>query len=652
MATTLNMTLLLRRAAFADSCVLQAGEPGYHTTTKEFKIGDGTTTWKELPIANKTQIEAIVSAAITAHAAGYYTKTEIDDIKTALQSATSKVATDLTAEVTARTNADTNLQNQINDKLASADFTSWKNTHETGHAKSASEITTEITNAVNGEKTLREQADTAINNKIGGSFDATNTVAKAITAAEAAAKAHAESKASAAQTAAEATAESKDAARAQAAATALSEAKTELEGKISAGDSATLKSAKDYTDEKVAAEAKLRSDADNALDERIDKLEAFFEGADHDGKEGGLKDALDTLVEIQTYIESEGAAADEMLKDIAQNTSDISALTSRMGTAESSITTLGTTKLDKSVYDTYIDGKSMSDAQLKKYAEDEADAAQSAAITEAGKLDSALETKLNTKISTDISSAIASEVSRANGAYDPKGAAADALTEAKSHANSADAALKTALEGVASTAKSSDATIAGAKKYADEKASAAETNAKTAVIGADTDAKTANTIYGAKAFATDAANTAKSAVIGTASDTKASDTIKGAKKYADDVASTAKSEAIAAVVGTASDGADTDTIEGVRKAFAAADTTVLSTAKTYAEQQVTNAHKDFQTATVKDAAHDSATDPSFITSITLTKGHVTGATVRNLAEVLEAMEFIFDGGTAPNTVEI
>ena len=36
MATTLNMTLLLRRAAFADSCVLQAGEPGYHITTKEF----------------------------------------------------------------------------------------------------------------------------------------------------------------------------------------------------------------------------------------------------------------------------------------------------------------------------------------------------------------------------------------------------------------------------------------------------------------------------------------------------------------------------------------------------------------------------------------------------------------------------------------
>ena len=58
------------------------------------------------------------------------------------------------------------------------------------------------------------------------------------------------------------------------------------------------------------------------------------------------------------------------------------------------------------------------------------------------------------------------------------------------------------------------------------------------------------------------------------------------------------------------------------------------------------AHKAYSTGTVKDAAHDSATDPSFITGIEIENGHVTGATVRNLAEVLEAMEFIFDGGSA------
>lgn len=90
--TTLNMKLLLRRAEFVDSCVLAEGEPGYHTTTKELKIGDGTTTWVNLPIANKTQIDALISSAITSHAAGYYTKEEVDDL---LEAAAGSVDTKL-----------------------------------------------------------------------------------------------------------------------------------------------------------------------------------------------------------------------------------------------------------------------------------------------------------------------------------------------------------------------------------------------------------------------------------------------------------------------------------------------------------------------------------------------------------------------------
>lgn len=645
MATTLNMTLLLRRAEFADSCILQAGEPGYNTKTKEFKIGDGSTQWGNLPIANKSQIDAIVSAAITAHAAGYYTKSEIDSFIEAVTEAASDASAAVTAEAQAREAADT----QIRTDFAAADATTLN--HAKGYADTkkaevigASGNASTADTIYGAKKYAEEKASAAQSAAI--SAAATDATTKANTA-ESNAKTYAETKASAAQSAAESTAESKDAARAQAAATNLANAVSALETKISTGDSTTLQSAKSYTDEKVAAEAKLRSDADDALDARLDKIETFIGAADADGQEGGLYDALDTLAEIQKYITDEGAAADQMVKDIAQNASDIEALDEQVGKNEAAITTLGTNKLDKSVYDTYINGKSMSDAQLKKYAEDEADAAQSAAITKAGELDTALHTVISKEIDGDVKAAIDAEKLRADGAYDVKNSASTAETNAKNYADSQDAALKTALEGASNDA-SSKATIAGAKKYAEEKASAAESAAKTAVIGTSSDAKTANTVYGAKAFATDAANTAKSAVIGTSSDTKTSDTIKGAKKYADDVASTAKSEAISAVVGTAGDGADSDTIKGVRKAFEAADATVLSTAKTYAETQVTNAHKNYQTATVKDATHDSATNPSFITSISIEKGHVTGATVQNLASVLAAMEFIFDGGTSAN----
>ena len=56
--------------------------------------------------------------------------------------------------------------------------------------------------------------------------------------------------------------------------------------------------------------------------------------------------------------------------------------------------------------------------------------------------------------------------------------------------------------------------------------------AKSDVVGTSSDTKTADTVNGAKAFATDAANTAKSDVVGTSSDLSSADTINGAKKYA------------------------------------------------------------------------------------------------------------------------
>ena len=68
MATKLNMTLLLRRADFTAEAkkgyVLLAGEPGYCTATKTFKVGDGATTWENLDFANQEHIEALIAAGV------------------------------------------------------------------------------------------------------------------------------------------------------------------------------------------------------------------------------------------------------------------------------------------------------------------------------------------------------------------------------------------------------------------------------------------------------------------------------------------------------------------------------------------------------------------------------------------------------------
>ena len=62
--------------------------------------------------------------------------------------------------------------------------------------------------------------------------------------------------------------------------------------------------------------------ADKGLSDRLDKVEAFFDGAAEDSE--GLNDALDTLKEIQEFINTDGTTADAMVKDIAQNKQDIS----------------------------------------------------------------------------------------------------------------------------------------------------------------------------------------------------------------------------------------------------------------------------------------------------------------------------------------
>jgi hypothetical protein len=92
MATTLNMQLLLRRGVFSDSFVLAAGEPGYDTSTKVLKIGDGSTEWSKLGFANQSQIEELIKAVddkIKALDATYATDAEVAKVKSDLEAALS-----------------------------------------------------------------------------------------------------------------------------------------------------------------------------------------------------------------------------------------------------------------------------------------------------------------------------------------------------------------------------------------------------------------------------------------------------------------------------------------------------------------------------------------------------------------------------------
>ena len=628
MATKLNMTLQLRRDnTFLGTYVLQPGEPGFEISSNILKIGDGVKTWSELPIANKAAIDTLIASAISGHAAGYYTKGEVDGLLNALEQVVNGIRSDLTTEVTDRTNADTALQNQINTKLATETFNTWKGTHESGHAKSASDITAEIAAAVKVEEDARKLADKAITDSI-GTVESGKTVVGMISAAETAAKSHAETKASAAYTDAVAEAESKDVARANIAAQNLANAVSTLEGKISTGDSTTLASAKSYVDQEVGKEKSRAEGVESGLNTRLESVEAFFKTTD--GKT--IDQALDTLVEIQEYLNGEGSATGGIIGRVAQAESDIDSLEGRMDDVESDIVDLGTSKLDASIFNSFNNGTSKSVSAIEADIVSKAGTAKSEAITEAGKLDTALETKLNNKISTDISTAISSEVTRSDAKA--KELADAALADAKSDTSDKVATLKSTLEGVYNSAKSDDATIAGAKKYADEKAEAARSSAVSTAAG-DATSK-ANT---AEANAKSYADTKKTEAINAAASdatSKANTAEANAKSYADAEIAKEKKRAEEAELGLSGD-----------------ITTALNTAKSYTDTKVADAHKgsdgkDFVTGTLKDAAHNSKTNPSFITGITVEKGHVTGATVQNLAEVLAAMEFIFDGGTSKN----
>lgn len=174
----------------------------------------------------------------------------------------------------------------------------------------------------------------------------------------------------------------------------------------------------------VTAETQRATEAEAGLNERLVEVETFFKTAEGET----IDQAMDTLVEIQKYITEDGAAADEMVKDIAANAKAIedevtratgveSALDSRLQAVETAIGEGG------SVETQITDAIAELDSDVKS-TEVEAGKGLQVEVTEVdGKLTSVTVT------------------GSYDNTYDAKGDAAQALTDAKAYADEKDTAM-------------------------------------------------------------------------------------------------------------------------------------------------------------------------------------------------------------------
>lgn len=106
----------------------------------------------------------------------------------------------------------------------------------------------------------------------------------------------------------------------------------------------------------VAAEATTREEEDGKLDDRLQKVEAFFEGAAEDSE--GLNDALDKLVDIQKYLNGEGSGADGLMGQVSANATAIENLqkefTEETGRVKIAETAINAVEADLANYKTTV----------------------------------------------------------------------------------------------------------------------------------------------------------------------------------------------------------------------------------------------------------------------------------------------------------
>ena len=229
----------------------------------------------------------------------------------------------------------------------------------------------------------------------------------------------------------------------------------------------------------VTAEAAKAREEEGKLDARLVEVETFFKTAEGET----LDTALDTLVELQKYLEDEGAVADQMLLDIAANAKaitdmdaaykaadttlqgEIDAVEGRMDTAEGDIDALEGRMTTAEADIDAVEGR-MTTAEG-------AITALQQAVGEGGSVDAQIDAKI-AELDADITSAaveagkgVQVEVKEVDGkitevvvtgnydnAYDAKGAAAAAQAAAEATA-AADATAK------------ADQALVDAKAYAD-----------------------------------------------------------------------------------------------------------------------------------------------------------------------------------------
>ena len=221
--------------------------------------------------------------------------------------------------------------------------------------------------------------------------------------------------------------------------TALDEVSAVANAAVKKSDYDVKMAALDAEDERiaglVASEAERAAGVEAGLAERLVEVEAFFKLAEGES----LNDALDTLVEIQTYLNTEGAAADKMVEDIAANAKAIEDMDAAYKAADlvlqgnidkkADITTVngidgrvGALETASATHALKTEVQAVAD-ELKGYKDEHAGDYTNAQIDAAIKVNTDAIAKLNDTYATDaeLEQAIANEVTRANGAYAVKG---------------------------------------------------------------------------------------------------------------------------------------------------------------------------------------------------------------------------------------